>query len=194
MVDAVAGDPVVAGTLAIAMLAVLGAAVIGVARGRGIRPALWTGLALSVVLIGVVTLGSVVTGQFVGEPGLNLVPFQEIQRGLNNRGSSSWTNVVGNVALFVPFGFAIACLARGGLWVRWLLATVSGLVFSSAIEVTQYALGRVADIDDIMLNTAGAFAGGLVGALTAVMVILAQREPAAAAQRTASDAPAAPRP
>ena len=172
----VAGAPVTGAMLAVCVLIVVAVAAVGLARGHGFRPALWAGLAISVVMIGVVTLGSVVTGQYTGEPGVNLVPFDEIQRGLNNRGTSSWTNVVGNVALFVPLAFAIACLARGGFWVRWLLATVSGLVLSTAIEVTQYSFGRVADIDDVILNTSGALAGGLLGAVIAATAMRGQRQ------------------
>lgn len=158
------------------LLAVIVAAAVGLARGRGLRPALWTVLVLTLALIGVITLGSAVTGQFAGQPGVSLVPFQEIQRGLDNRGSSPWTNLVGNIAMFLPLGFAIACLVRGGFWARVGLATVSGLVLSAAIEVTQYSFGRVADIDDIILNTSGALAGGVVGAVVAVAVIRTRRD------------------
>lgn len=171
----IASNPLVVAALTVCVLVVVVVAVVGLARGQGVRPALWAVLAMSICAIGVITLGSVVTRQLVGEPGVNVVPFQEIQRGLNNRGTSSWTNVVGNVAMFVPFGFVIACLARGGLWGRLILATVSGLVFSAAIEVTQYSFGRVADIDDVILNTSGALVGGLVGALVAVLVTRAQQ-------------------
>lgn len=172
----VAGAPVTVAMLVLGTLVVLVMAVVGLVRGRGLRPALWAALATSVVVIGVITLGSAVTGEFGGQSGVSLVPFQEIQRGLNNRGTSSWTNVVGNVALFMPLGFAIACLARSGFWARWLLAALSGFVLSTAIEITQYSFGRVADIDDVILNTSGALAGGLVGALVAVTVIRSQRE------------------
>lgn len=166
----IASNPLVVAVLTVCVLVVVVLAVVGIARGHGMRPTLWTALVMGICAIGVITLGSVVTRQLVGEPGVNLVPFQEIQRGLNNRGTSSWTNVVGNVAMFVPLGFAIACLARGGLWGRLLLATVSGLVFSAAIEVTQFAFGRVADIDDVILNTSGALVGGLMGALVAMSI------------------------
>lgn len=171
----IASNPLVVAALTVCVLVVVVVAVVGFARGHGVRPALWAVLAMSICAIGVITLGSVVTRQLVGEPGVNVVPFQEIQRGLNNRGTSSWSNVVGNVAMFVPLGFVIACLARGGLWGRLALATVSGLVFSAAIEITQYSFGRVADIDDVILNTSGALAGGLVGALIGALVARNQR-------------------
>lgn len=168
------GTSVTGGMLVVSTLLLVAVGWIGWARGYGVRPALWTGLVISVCLIAVVTLGTVVTGQFTGKPGLNLVPFEEIRRGLDNRGTSSWTNVVGNVALFIPLGFAIACLVRAGWWGRWIAAAISGLVMSATIEVTQYAFGRVADVDDIILNTGGAVAGGALGAIVSVVVIRAR--------------------
>lgn len=174
MFTTVTGDPVVVAVLAVCTAAVIAVAVVGLARGRGIRPALWTGLVISVLVIGVITLGSIVARQVVGEPGVNLVPFQEIERGLRNRGTNSWTNVVGNIAMFTPLGFAIACLVRRGFWARWALATISGLALSAVIEITQHSFGRVADIDDVILNTGGALVGGLVGAVVAVSIIRAR--------------------
>jgi len=67
-------------------------------------------------------------------------------------------NALGNVLLFVPLGFlAVLALRRG-------LATVTALAFglSVLIEVSQLVLGhRCADIEDVLLNTGGAFLGAL---------------------------------
>lgn len=170
----ITGAPVTVGLLAACTLVVIVVAGLGLARGWGIRPALWTGLAMSVVIIGTVTLGSVVTGEFGGRSGVSLVPFQEIQRGLDNRGSRARINLMGNLALFAPLGFTIAGLVRKGFWTRLGLAAVGGLALSSAIEVTQYSFGRIADIDDVILNTTGALTGGLIGAAIGVAVARAQ--------------------
>ena len=161
----------------VAILAIVAVAVLAVAltRGRATRPVLWACLLVSLAVIGLLTLGSAIGEGPSAAQGVNLVPFQEIDRGLNNRGTGPWRNVVGNIALFVPLGFAIACLARGGFWARMLLATVAGAVLSTGIELAQYSLGRVADIDDIILNTTGALAGGVVGAIVAVIVVRARR-------------------
>lgn len=137
---------------------------VGLARGKGMRYALWAGLGINLAVIAVLTLGSMVTGQPHGAQGVSLVPFQEIERGLNNRGSVAWVNLVGNIAMFVPVGLAIAALARGDFWARLMLATVCGSVLSTSIELIQYTGGRVADIDDIILNTAGTLVGGVLGA------------------------------
>ncbi|MBA2875158.1 VanZ family protein [Thermaerobacillus caldiproteolyticus] len=70
-------------------------------------------------------------------------------------------NILLNVLLFVPFGFFLSWSANQ-LSVRNI--TMTGLLFSFIIEVFQYVLpiGRSADIDDVILNTLGAFFGAVV--------------------------------
>lgn len=151
------------------LLVALGAAVaVGLVTGRRTRTAgLWLSLALSLALIAALTLGFLVGGTSGQAGGVNLVPFQEIQRGLDNRGSSPWRNLVGNVVLFMPFGASVAGLIRGRFWRRVVTATVLGAVLSASIEVAQHWGGRVADIDDIILNTAGALVGAVLAATLA---------------------------
>ncbi|MFW2512418.1 VanZ family protein [Demequina sp. SO4-13] len=156
-------------------LALVAAGLIGARRGRATRYVLWTALILCLFVIAVVTLGSTVTSQFQGDRRLNLVPFQEIDRGLGARGSGAWDNLVGNIALFLPFGFVTACLVRGGFLIRVAATFISGFVLSLSIEISQYVLGRVADVDDVLLNSAGALAGGLLGALLSVIVLSTRR-------------------
>ncbi|WP_243227382.1 VanZ family protein [Microbacterium sp. CIAB417] len=64
-----------------------------------------------------------------------------------------------NVALFVPAG------VLGALWLggRWWLAVPIGLAISAAIETTQHLAiaGRVADVRDLVSNTAGTALGAL---------------------------------
>ncbi|MFN3866528.1 MAG: VanZ family protein [Demequina sp.] len=179
-------DSVVVTAAALVALILAVAAMLGARRGRATRSVLWTALVMWLLVIAVVTLGSTVTSQLHGARGLNLVPFQEIERGLQARGSSAWLNLVGNVALFAPLGFLAACLARARFLSRVAAAVVFGLVLSASIEVAQYVLGRVADIDDIILNTTGALAGGLVGALVAAITDGARRSGASREPRRRS--------
>lgn len=67
--------------------------------------------------------------------------------------------LLGNIIMFLPFGFFPALLFRHFTWRRALLAAFCVTLF---IEVTQLFVGRTFDIDDLMLNTLGAFAGFLV--------------------------------
>ncbi|MFW7415553.1 VanZ family protein [Demequina sp. SO4-18] len=157
---------------AVAVLALLFAGLIGARHGRGTRAVLWTALLLWLLVIAVATLGSTVSSHYAGPRGLSLVPFQEIERGLTNaRGSNPWINLVGNVALFVPFGLLVAALVKARFVGRVATALLLGVLLSASIEVAQYVLGRVADIDDVILNGAGALAGGIVGAIVAAIVV-----------------------
>ena len=84
----------------------------------------------------------------------NLVPFHEIRRAAG----SPWTLflLLGNIAMFVPIGFGAAGLWRGHSFVRALAAGLGG---SCAVETVQFFIGRSTDIDDVILNTAGALLG-----------------------------------
>ena len=85
----------------------------------------------------------------------SMTPFREILR-VNRGGPWLWFVFWGNIGMFAPIGFGI-----GMLWRRkhWYHALVFGGLFSTAIELIQVFVGRVSDIDDIMLNTTGALAG-----------------------------------
>ncbi len=84
----------------------------------------------------------------------NLVPFHEISRTWD----SGWKILIlaGNILLFLPVGLAPALLWRDGTWRRSLAA---GLGSSCLIEFVQLFIARGTDIDDVILNTAGAMLG-----------------------------------
>ena len=84
-----------------------------------------------------------------------LMPFQEIRRALRH---GSWLLFIqlGNILMFLPVGFFVALLWRQARWWRSLLAGFAASVF---IEFIQLFIGRVTDIDDVMLNTLGALVG-----------------------------------
>lgn len=87
-------------------------------------------------------------------------------------GALTWseTEVLANVALFVPFGFLLA-IGLGRVWPAVTLC----LMTSAAIEWVQYAAlpSRVPTLDDVVHNTVG----GLVGALAAGVLLLATSAP-----------------
>jgi glycopeptide antibiotics resistance protein len=60
------------------------------------------------------------------------------------------------MVIFVPFGFFISYFLRLS---KIKLILVVTLVISIIIEITQYKIGRVFDIDDILLNLMGGLAG-----------------------------------
>ncbi|WP_084038827.1 VanZ family protein [Demequina sp. NBRC 110053] len=137
--------------------------------GRRPSPArtalLWLALVATVAVIAWLTVVPELRAGGTGSTGgVNLVPGTEIDRGLHSGAGGPRLNLVGNVIMFVPLGALVALLVRAGFFTRVLVATVIGALLSVGIEATQYAVGRVADVDDVILNAAGAFAGGVVAA------------------------------
>ena|SRR5689334_5462525 len=77
--------------------------------------------------------------------------------------------IVGNVLLFVPWGFlmfvSLYTIERPTIQ-TYVLTLLLGLTLTCAIEAYQYFLpSRVADINDIIWNTTGAFIGAIFGHL-----------------------------
>ena len=85
---------------------------------------------------------------------LQLTPFQEIRRAFHG----PWVMflMVANIGIFCPLGLFPALLARRP---RWWKSVLIGLGSSCAIEFIQFFIGRSSDVDDVILNTAGALAG-----------------------------------
>ena len=98
-------------------------------------------------------------GQVVND---NLVPFHTIAIYLDNLGSWFWMrNLFGNLGLLLPLGL-LGPIAVPALD-RWWRVALLALLVSSAIELTQLAVpDRSADIDDVIVNVAGALVGYLV--------------------------------
>ena len=90
----------------------------------------------------------------------NFTPFLEVKRFWEYReqlGMWSYINLLGNVLIFVPFGFFEALTSR----CRNFLGTVmDGFLLSLLVEVFQLVskVGRF-DVDDLMLNTLGVVIG-----------------------------------
>lgn len=97
--------------------------------------------------------------------GYNLVPFTEILR--YEFGSKLFIyNVVGNICMFIPFGFMVAEYVKPKTIVPPL---VIALIVSTTTEFVQLNIGRSFDVDDILLNIIGCIAGYLLYiALTAI--------------------------
>jgi len=85
---------------------------------------------------------------------------------------TSWTSIqqVLNVLLFIPLGIIMRHMWKAGI----VRITLTGFCLSLLIESTQYTGNwfiapcpyRLADTNDLVTNTLGAFLGGLLGLLT----------------------------
>lgn len=90
--------------------------------------------------------------------GYNLVPFTEILR--YEFGSKLFVyNVLGNIAIFIPFGFIVAEYIKPKTIMPPLFIS---LIVSSTVEFVQLNIGRSFDVDDILLNILGCIAGYLL--------------------------------
>ena len=68
-------------------------------------------------------------------------------------------NIIGNILLFMPFGLFVTAY----LDVRYVTPTVIlTLISQISIEVVQKLIGRVFDVDDIILNVIGGFVGSVI--------------------------------
>lgn len=89
--------------------------------------------------------------------GYNLVPFTEIFR--YEIGSTSfYLNVIGNIIIFIPFGYFISTYIKPSKILPILIVSV---ISSTTVEFVQLCIGRSFDVDDILLNALGALIGFL---------------------------------
>lgn len=88
----------------------------------------------------------------------NFVPFKEIFR--YSIGSDKFIkNVIGNIALFIPYGFLTSYFLDNK---KLSVISILTIIISLTIESVQYYIGRVFDIDDIILNLIGGIIGFLI--------------------------------
>ena len=85
----------------------------------------------------------------------NFIPFKEILR-YSFSSILFYKNVLGNVLLFVPFGYFVNVTLKNKKFIINILIT---FITSLSIELIQMNIGRSFDIDDILLN----LVGGIVG-------------------------------
>ena len=97
----------------------------------------------------------------------NFIPFREILRYKDLTSSLFMRNVIGNILIFIPFGFIISDLLNDRTDKDNILVTSSiVLITSLSIEVIQMFIGRSFDIDDILLN----ISGGIIGYFSYIFV------------------------
>ena len=94
---------------------------------------------------------------------LNLIPFQQYIKFAKN---GSWVSFIyyfaGNLLAFIPFGYLLTEVTN---W-DWKYVGEVSAVFSFLIEIAQFVFGSgVSEIDDVLLNTAGAMIGYFVAKL-----------------------------
>lgn len=119
---------------------------------------LYNDLLILLFIVYILCLFHVVTFQDVNFGNSNFIPFKEMFR-YEFLSRLFIKNVMGNVLLFVPYGF-FSCyiLKTRKFYVPFILLIVA----SVTIETVQYYIGRVFDIDDIILNIVGGIIGYII--------------------------------
>lgn len=95
----------------------------------------------------------------IGSGGVNLIPFHSIGGWISHQSLRDFiVNNIGNVVLFIPFGFMLPL--RSKKVNRLSKSLLIGMLFSIVIELVQLTMpNRWTDIDDVILNTLGAGIG-----------------------------------
>ena len=90
--------------------------------------------------------------------GVNFIPFREMAR--YDIGSKAFFyNVIGNIAVFIPFGFIISDLVKAK---RIRHVVIPSILVSLSVECIQLFIGRAFDVDDIILNSLGGLLGFII--------------------------------
>ena len=111
-----------------------------------------------IFVIYILCLYHILTYQNTGYAGINFTPFKEMFR--YAFGSQKFIkNIIGNIVLFIPFGFFTSYYLNTK---KAIVPTFITLLISLCAEGIQYYIGRVFDVDDILLNVFGGFLGYLI--------------------------------
>ena len=115
-------------------------------------------LLMLIFIIYVVCLYYILIYQNANNGSVNLIPFKEMFK--YEFGSYNFMkNIIGNILLFIPFGFFSSYYLDTRKAKTSLLVT---LIITSFVEGMQYYLGGIFNIDDIILNFFGGFIGYLL--------------------------------
>jgi glycopeptide antibiotics resistance protein len=109
-------------------------------------------------VIYILCLFHVVTFQDVSWSTSNFIPFKEMLR-YDFGTMMFYKNVLGNMIMFIPFGFFTSYFLT--IKDKYKIFILS-IITSITIETTQLMIGRVFDVDDILLNVFGGLIGYLV--------------------------------
>ena len=102
---------------------------------------------------------------FVHVDKYNVIPFRNIGNYLRIQNVSNImpfaVNIIRNIAVFIPFGIIMPIIISGRKRNNPIFTTSFGaLLLSLSVELIQYIMSvGVFDVDDLILNTIGAFIG-----------------------------------
>lgn len=111
-----------------------------------------------IFIVYILCLYYILTNNDSASSGINFIPFKEMFR--YEFGSYQfYKNIIGNIMMFIPFGYFASRYLNNR---KCSIILITTAIICTAIEGMQYYLGRVFDIDDIILNITGSFIGFLI--------------------------------
>ena len=125
---------------------------------KGERFVLYREVFTLLFILYILLLFSLVTNTDVQSVSNNYMPFREILRYKFGSNGFMW-NVIGNIVIFIPFGFIVSYILNSKKMSKPLFLT---LMTSLTIELVQMSIGRSFDVDDILLNCLGGILGFLL--------------------------------
>ena len=135
----------------------------------GARRWRWGNLALMLLMTAAI-LYATLFSRAEGSAGLILAPFASLTAARQQ--PEIYREMLMNVFLFFPLGLTLsnALPRKWHRWIRIILTTLVGCALSAGIEYAQYryALG-MAEVDDVICNTLGAFIGSTSLLITPVI-------------------------
>jgi glycopeptide antibiotics resistance protein len=92
----------------------------------------------------------------------NLIPFHEISSTIHDVSSHGLFNLIGNIAIFMPYGIFLGIMARNKS-ISFIGVFIHSIGLSLCLESAQvlFSIGSF-DVDDLILNSSG----GLIGFIT----------------------------
>ncbi|AKE42207.1 Glycopeptide antibiotics resistance protein [Corynebacterium kutscheri] len=122
---------------------------------------LFCGMLLTITLLkNRLRLGYMWSTEVHNQRSIDLVLFDGWQRTALWYGA--WMDSLGNIMLFLPFGFLMMGLLQQRFRYPVLLASLAGFLASLSIEIAQYVFAvGFTDIDDLFFNTIGSVLGAV---------------------------------
>ena len=109
----------------------------------------WLAIVIAILSItGILGADFGVTSLFEGT---SVISFNFLTEGIT-------TATILNVILFIPFGF-LSTIVFKRIQSKWIYGVAVGFAFTAIIEFLQSFTGRLVQIDDIVMNTLGAYIG-----------------------------------
>lgn len=108
--------------------------------------------------------------RFRNRVGVNLTPFHTIRNYIRYAPASDWlwVNIVGNIVMFIPWGFCLPLLWKE--YRSFIKLALLSLMLPVCIEFFQLFVGRTVDVDDVILNFVGSMLGGVLFLIARVLV------------------------